>query len=133
MESHSLLINIIRDNLFLFFSLDSLCFMKHLQSKISLKCQAFSTWTAEVVGSTNQIALVTCDYESMLKPLLLGVQHVMEKEKVMKGKCEEDEDGLPVYKLLCDFSSSNLKEINTNEVSVVTHNTCTRSYVYPPF
>ncbi|XP_019859132.1 PREDICTED: midasin-like [Amphimedon queenslandica] len=97
-------------------SFDSLCFMKRLQSKVSLKCQEFSTWTADVVGSTNQIAPVTCDYESMLKPLLLGVQHVMEKEKVMKGKSEEDEDGLPVYKLLCDFSSSNLKEINTNEV-----------------
>uniref|UniRef100_A0A1X7TI19 Midasin n=1 Tax=Amphimedon queenslandica TaxID=400682 RepID=A0A1X7TI19_AMPQE len=97
-------------------SFDSLCFMKHLQSKISLKCQGFSTWTADVVGSTNQIVPVTCDYESMLKPLLLGVQHVMEKEKVMKGKSEEDEDGLPVYKFLCDFSLSNLKEINTNEV-----------------
>ena len=100
-------------------SFDSLCFMNHLQSKISLKCQEFSTWTAGIVGSTNQIAPVTCDYESLLKPVFLGVQHVMEKEKVMKGKSEEDEDGLPVYKHLCDFSSSNLKEINTKEVSIV--------------
>ena len=103
--------------IFLIFSSDALDFLKYLQCNISIKCQKFITWSSGVARSTIQIPPVTCDYESMLKPLLLGVQHVMEKEKELKGKREEEEDDLPVYKLLCELSLNNLKTIKCNEVS----------------
>lgn len=103
--------------IFLIFSSDALDFLKYLQCNISIKCQEFITWSSGVARSTNRIPPVTCDYESMLKPLLLGVQHVMEKEKELKRKREEEEDDLPVYKLLCELSLNNLKTINSNEVS----------------
>ena len=76
-------------------------YMVHLKHKIVVKYTEFKLWFANIKEDcvtkqsnklTNQNVSVIWQLEELVRSVMLGIQHVMEKEREME-KLEEEEDG----------------------------------------
>lgn len=75
--------------------------MVHLKNKIIVKYTEFKSWFANIKEDfvidqsnelTNQNVSVTWQLEELVRSIMLGIQHVMEKEREIL-KLEKEEDG----------------------------------------
>ena len=76
-------------------------YMVHLKHKIVVKYTEFKSWFANIKEDcvtkksnelTNQNVSVTWQLEELVRSIMLGIQHVMEKEREME-ELEKEEDG----------------------------------------
>lgn len=75
--------------------------MVHLKNKIIVKYTEFKSWFANIKEDfvidqsnelTNQNVSVTWQLEELVRSIMLGIQHVIEKEREMLT-LEKEEDG----------------------------------------
>ena len=76
-------------------------YMVHLKNKIIVKYTEFKSWFANIKEDcvteqsnelTNQNVSVTWQLEELVRSIMLGIQHVIEKEREIV-KLEKEEDG----------------------------------------
>ena len=76
-------------------------YMVHLKHKIVVKYTEFKLWFANIKEDcvtkksnelTNQNVSVTWQLEELVRSVMLGIQHVMEKEREME-ELDKEEDG----------------------------------------